>query len=103
MNASRLAAAKAKSPCHEIAAQELAAGDYSLDYDQEALGEAGDPCEEAVRQAGEVAAAEAVEAAAAAAAAQKEIVAASIAQGAAVVQAAGILCKASFRVFIMIH
>lgn len=47
MNATILAAAKAKSRCHEIRAQELLDGDYHLDYDQDAFGEAGDPCEDA--------------------------------------------------------
>ena len=55
LNASRLAAAKALSPCHEVREQELSAGDYQMDYDQDLLGEAEDPCEEAVGQAKQVA------------------------------------------------
>ena len=55
LNASRVAAAKALSPCHELREQELLAGDYHMDYDQDLLGEAEDPCEEAVGQAKQVA------------------------------------------------
>ena len=50
-----MAAAKAKSHCHEIRQQQLLAGDYDLDYSSEGLGEAEDPCEEAVKQAKQIA------------------------------------------------
>ena len=55
MNASRMAAAKARSHCHELREQHAIAGDYDLDYSQDSLGEAEDPCEEAVKQAKQVA------------------------------------------------
>ncbi len=54
-NASAMAAAKAKSRCHEIRQQQLLAGDYDLDYSTDSLGEPEDPCEEAVKQARQVA------------------------------------------------
>ena len=50
-----MAAAKAKSRCHEIREQQRLSGDYDLDYSSEGLGEAEDPCEEAVKQAKQVA------------------------------------------------
>lgn len=50
-----MAAAKAKSHCHEIRQQQLLAGDYDLDYSSDGLGEAEDPCEEAVKQAKQIA------------------------------------------------
>ena len=54
-NASAMAAARAKSSCHELRERQRQAGDYDLDYGSEGLGEAEDPCEEAVKQAREVA------------------------------------------------
>ncbi len=56
-----MAAAKAKSPCHQIRQEQLLAGDYDLDYSSDGLGEAEDPCEEAVKQAKQIALLEAVE------------------------------------------
>ena len=50
-----MAAAKAKSHCHENRQQLLLAGDYDLDYSTDGLGEAEDPCEEAVEQAKQIA------------------------------------------------
>ncbi len=56
-----MAAAKARSHCHEIRQQQLQAGDYDLDYSSDGLGEAEDPCEEAVKQAKQIALLEAIE------------------------------------------
>ncbi len=50
-----MAAAKARSHCHELREQHLIAGEYDLDYSQDGLGEAEDPCEEAEKQAQQVA------------------------------------------------